>query len=128
MTHACINCLSEGALMTIAARDGRRFIIDRREPQYRMGLLDLGTFEPAETKAVSAQIRFGFTIIDAGANFGWYTTLFSRLTGPSGQVHAFDKLTLKSSPTYRKWETRGRNQPHIVEWSSHVTALTQRHN
>src|SRR5437016_874007 len=33
-----------------------------------------------------------FTIVDAGANFGWYTTLFSRLTVPGGQVHAFEPM------------------------------------
>jgi len=92
MTHACIAHLSEGSLMTIKARDGRRFLIDPREPQYQMGLLDLGMFEPAETRAVSAQVKPGFTIVDAGANFGWYTTLFSRLTGPGGQVHAFEPM------------------------------------
>ena len=32
------------------------------------------------------------TIFDLGANIGYYTTLFSQLTGKGGKVHAFEPL------------------------------------
>lgn len=35
-------------------------------------------------------IRSGWTIIDAGANIGELTLLFSKFTGENGQVHAFE--------------------------------------
>jgi len=37
-------------------------------------------------------IRKGDVIIDIGANVGYFTTLFSDLVGPGGEVHAFEPL------------------------------------
>jgi FkbM family methyltransferase len=39
-------------------------------------------------------IKPGMTVVDVGANIGVYTRYFSRLTGPSGQVHAFEPAPL----------------------------------
>ena len=78
--------------LIITARDGRRFSINPSDPQYHMGLLDRGIFEPEETQAVRDSVCAGQVAIDAGANYGWYTTLLSRLVGPSGSVHAFEAM------------------------------------
>ena len=32
----------------------------------------------------------GGTFVDIGANFGWYTCLFSKLAGPKGRVYSFE--------------------------------------
>jgi FkbM family methyltransferase len=47
-------------------------------------------YEPFETSLLSAEIRPGMTIVDVGANIGYYTLLFSKLTGGSGRVYAFE--------------------------------------
>jgi FkbM family methyltransferase len=57
-----------------------------------MDLLDRGLFEPQVTEVVAQWVKPGAVAIDAGANFGWYTTLFSRLVGTDGQVHAFEPV------------------------------------
>jgi len=49
-----------------------------------------GIFEPFETAWVSTEIRPGDTVLDLGANIGYYTLLFARLVGPSGKVYAFE--------------------------------------
>lgn len=37
-------------------------------------------------------VRKGDVVIDIGANVGYFTTLFSDLVGPRGEVHAFEPL------------------------------------
>jgi FkbM family methyltransferase len=37
-------------------------------------------------------VRRGETVVDAGANTGYYTLLFSRLVGRRGRVHAFEPV------------------------------------
>jgi FkbM family methyltransferase len=48
------------------------------------------SYEPFETSLLSAEIRPGMTIVDVGANIGYYTLLFSKLTGEAGRVYAFE--------------------------------------
>ena len=38
------------------------------------------------------KIKKGHTVLDIGANQGYYTSLFSILTGYKGQVHAFEPV------------------------------------
>ncbi len=49
-----------------------------------------GLFEVAETRAVTAYLKPGMNIVDAGANIGYYTALGSAAAGPSGRVIAFE--------------------------------------
>jgi FkbM family methyltransferase len=46
--------------------------------------------EPREQRFFRAQITPGMVVFDVGANVGFYTTLFARLVGPAGRVHAFE--------------------------------------
>jgi FkbM family methyltransferase len=47
-------------------------------------------FEPGTTEYFKNNIKPGQTIVDIGANIGYYTLLFSKLTGPHGHVYAFE--------------------------------------
>ena len=53
-------------------------------------LLDGGTFEAGTVQALEQLIRPGMVALDVGANIGYYTLLFSKWTGPTGQVIAFE--------------------------------------
>ena len=47
-------------------------------------------FEPEIVAEASNHITPGSSVLDLGSNFGQMAVLFSRLTGPSGTVHAFE--------------------------------------
>ncbi len=50
----------------------------------------LSRFEPYSVSVYRAAIRPGDTVVDVGANVGFFTTLFSRLVQPNGRVLAFE--------------------------------------
>jgi len=49
-----------------------------------------GRYEPAKTQLVRALVRPGDTVIDLGANWGYFTLAAAHWTGPSGRVVAFE--------------------------------------
>ncbi len=68
---------------------GLRLKVDlRRNLMFWWG--GLSRFEPYSVSVYRAAIRPGDTIIDVGANVGFFTTLFSRLVQSNGQVLAFE--------------------------------------
>ena len=54
--------------------------------------LERGEWETGETAEFRSLLRPGDTVIDVGANVGWYTLLASSRVGPSGQVVAFEPV------------------------------------
>ena len=66
---------------------GFPFLLD---PLDSLELSIFRSYEPFETSLLSAEIRPGMTIVDVGANIGYYTLLFSKLTGDQGRVYAFE--------------------------------------
>ncbi|MDQ3242738.1 MAG: FkbM family methyltransferase [Gemmatimonadota bacterium] len=49
-----------------------------------------GIYEPAETALVQQLVGPGSTVLDIGANIGYYTLQFAELVGASGRVIAFE--------------------------------------
>lgn len=49
-----------------------------------------GSFERYSTKILCKIIKPGWIIYDIGANIGYYTILFSKLTGMKGKVYSFE--------------------------------------
>lgn len=63
-------------------------IVPAGAPSYRT--LATGLYERAVVAVARSTVQSGMTVIDIGANIGFYSTLFSRLVGPSGRVFAFE--------------------------------------
>ncbi len=72
-------------------RDGRRLHLDLRNPTSMPYLLE-GDFacEARETEFVRSVVAAGDTVIDVGANVGWYTSLLCEEVGEEGAVYAFE--------------------------------------
>lgn len=69
--------------------DGCRLWLDLHDVGVSRGCL-LGDWEEAETRFVRSVLRPGDTVIDIGANIGWFTLLAASRCGPNGRVHAFE--------------------------------------
>jgi FkbM family methyltransferase len=54
------------------------------------GAVAFGTFEPYETELFRKAILPGMTVIDIGANIGYYTVIAARLVGEKGSVIAYE--------------------------------------
>lgn len=63
-----------------------------------------------EHRLLSSLIRRGDTVVDVGANIGFYSAFFSRLVGPEGSVHAFEPDPLNYS--HLKKAVRGMTNVH----------------
>lgn len=62
----------------------------RRDSGDRLNLAVNGIYEPLDTAFVGRVLRPGDTVVDVGANIGYYTCYFARLVGPKGHVVAFE--------------------------------------
>lgn len=57
-------------------------------------LLDFKNYEVKETKFLKKIIKKDMTVVDAGANFGWYTLNFAKLIGnhSKGKIYSFEPI------------------------------------
>lgn len=77
--------------LTCQVSDGRRFEVALATGMYDT-LYFLGEYETFLSLIVDRLVAKGDVCIDAGANFGWYTTLIADRTGSQGSVHAFEPV------------------------------------
>ncbi len=88
-----IGVVPKNAIVTLG--DRRTFRVFRTPAECHVRSTDFliyyfGMVDGRETRAFSRLVEPGDICVDAGANSGWYTLLFSELTGPGGEVHAFE--------------------------------------
>ncbi len=89
--------------------DGRRYKIDLTDGMHQ-SVFFLGEYERAVTDVISAVVKKGDVCLDVGANFGWYTTLLSRLCGGAdvgGEIHAFEPVPDIYTELRRNWKLAG---------------------
>ena len=77
--------------LTAQTKDGRKFQINF-DGWAEDVIYFLGEYEKFPTQIVKKYVQNGDICLDVGANIGWYSTLFSKLTGVDGQVHCFEPV------------------------------------
>jgi FkbM family methyltransferase len=77
--------------MIVRASDNRELFVKTTNHSY-VYVYFTGDYEPAITRIFRTIIKPGDICLDVGANIGWYTTLFQKLVGNNGQVHAFEPV------------------------------------
>jgi len=68
---------------------GYRMLLDVRAGHRRYAL---GTYEPEVAALIQSMLKGGETVMDVGANIGYFTLLMARLVGPGGRVIAFEPI------------------------------------
>ena len=69
---------------------GFEMAFDRADPSVSGPLLTSRRYEPHLTRFFERHVRPGMTVVDVGANVGYYTMLAAGLVGETGRVLAFE--------------------------------------
>jgi FkbM family methyltransferase len=70
--------------------NGQRLFVDARDLSLSPGIILDGCWEPNVTRALISLVKAGMTVVEIGANIGYFTTLLGRLVGGQGCVRAFE--------------------------------------
>ena len=82
--------MSKHLIRLLAAKILPMPILTWVKKQYYAG--DVKTFWEDDVVPVKALVRPGDSVIDMGANFGWYTNVLSIAVGPIGQVYSIEPI------------------------------------
>ena len=69
---------------------GHRLRVKAHDEGVSRQLLVNGIYEVAESHFFMNWLQPGMTVVDVGANFGYFTVLAARAEGPGGVIHAFE--------------------------------------
>jgi FkbM family methyltransferase len=87
---------------------GHKLFLDPRDMgMARAFLLFRGLWEETETSLFCSLVKEGMTVVDVGANVGYYTLLAARLVGKSGRVFAFEPSSENFALLKRNVEANG---------------------
>ena len=67
-----------------------KMFVDPRDRSISPHLMMDGYWEPRTTETIIDLMRHGMTVIDVGANLGYFTLLMAGLAGPNGRVLSFE--------------------------------------
>lgn len=96
----------------LAEIGGHKMFLD---PVDSLALSIFGVHEPLETELVKKEIKNGDTVLDVGANIGYYTLIFARLVGKSGRVFAFEPDPDNFALLKKNVELNGYNNVTLVQ-------------
>jgi FkbM family methyltransferase len=98
--------LAPRGILEIEVR-GHTMLVDSRDKGVARSLLRHGDYESYETDIFESLLRPGQTVVDAGANIGYYTLIAARGVGAEGKVFAFEPEPANMALLKRNVERNG---------------------
>ncbi|MEP6850538.1 MAG: FkbM family methyltransferase [Acidobacteriota bacterium] len=86
-------CRELPGIASVLTRDGRHIRVGFRDWCDDL-IYFLGDYEAFCTEIIRQYIAKDSVCVDAGANIGWFTTLFQSVCGKEGEVHAFEPVPM----------------------------------
>lgn len=77
---------------TFYYKDGSAFHASTSRRSVSGSQFSYGDYEPHETRLMGELAQPGWTVVDAGANFGWHAIHLAHRVGPNGRVFAFEPI------------------------------------
>lgn len=85
------NCYGDRGVPRVVTAHGFRIFLFQSWPVEGLALIGLfRDFEPETSALFGKIVKPGMTVVDVGANIGWYSLLSARLVGEKGRVIAFE--------------------------------------
>jgi FkbM family methyltransferase len=78
--------------VVVRLKDGTRLVVDGSSQTGRIAYAT-GEYEPRTTAIIKQRVLPGATVVDVGANIGFFSIVAARAAGPSGRVLAFEPVT-----------------------------------
>ncbi len=73
-------------------KNGVAFNISKNKGSVSKSLIFKRNYEFNETNLIKKVIKTDWTVIDVGANFGWYSMHFAHLVGKNGKIFSFEPV------------------------------------
>ncbi|HTC00985.1 MAG TPA: hypothetical protein VK705_09905, partial [Ferruginibacter sp.] len=87
-----IEITSDDIIVTIR-NSGIKMFLDYSDKRCTpLEILNFGRYEDEDAAMIYTLIKPGSTILDIGANLGWYSLHFSKLIQNNGFIHAFEPI------------------------------------
>lgn len=84
--------ISAGEVIITSRRDGIRVAVDPEDHRTApIEILNFGEYEPEETQVIRRIAEKMDTMLDIGANIGWYSLMASKLN-PEATIHSFEPI------------------------------------
>jgi len=84
--------ISAGKVIMTSRRDGIRIIVDSEDHRTApIEILNFGEYEPEETQVIRRIAEKMNTMLDIGANIGWYSLVAAK-TNPKSIIHSFEPI------------------------------------
>ncbi|KAF0200470.1 MAG: FkbM family methyltransferase, partial [bacterium] len=105
---------------------GPKIYLDTRETSLAPMIIQYGLWEKWVTDVFLSLVKPGMTVVDIGANCGYYSLLAAQAVGPSGQVHCVEPNPILHNNLTRSFAINGYNQVklHKIAFSAKEEEVT----